>query len=109
MGLNTIDPPTLARPSTEAGEDRFRALNARSILLALVSIALGAALIVLLVRVAKVDFRSVLAGLAGIDRFAFLRLTGLMGLNVYLSAEKWRLIDRVMRRSTDSTLSRGAL
>ena len=81
-------------------------MNFRSVLIAIVSLGMGAALLALLVAVSGVRLHDVLSRLATMDRLAFFRLTILIAVNAFLSSQKWRLTDRVMRRTTDAGLSR---
>jgi uncharacterized membrane protein YbhN (UPF0104 family) len=76
----------------------------RSLLLVVASLAISVALIAVLVAVSKVDLRGVLLRLGSMDGRAFAKLSLLAGLNTYLSTQKWRLMDCVMRRSTDPEL-----
>ena len=78
----------------------------RRVFLLLASIALGVVLIYLLIRVGKIDLRLTLLQLESVRRVAFVKLVLLNGLVVYLSTAKWRSIDAVLRRSSDSVPSR---
>lgn len=81
-------------------------MTLRRALLLLASAALGVALVALLIRVGKIDLRLTLLQLRSVSPVAFVRLALLNGLLVYLSTEKWRSIDAVLRRSSDSVPSR---
>ena len=83
-------------------------MKLRSVLLGLASIAVGAFLIVSLISVAKIDPHATLRQLASANRMAFVRLTLLMALHIFLSAQKWKLMDNVIRRPGDAALSRSA-
>ena len=83
-------------------------MNLRRVLLALASVALSLALIALLVRAGKIDVRLTLHQLEEVNRLAFIKLILLNGLLVYLSTEKWRSIDAVLRHASDPIPSRTA-
>jgi len=78
----------------------------RRVLLLLASVALGIVLVALLIRVGKIDLRLTLQQLESVSPIAFLKLVLLNSLLVYLSTAKWRSIDAVLRRSSDSVPSR---
>lgn len=79
-------------------------MNLRKTILAFGSITASVALIALLIKVSRIDLHAMLALLRSVDRFAFLRLTLLMGFNTYLSSQKWWLVDRAVRRRNDLPL-----
>jgi uncharacterized membrane protein YbhN (UPF0104 family) len=78
----------------------------RRVFLLLASVALGVVLVALLIRVGKIDLRLTLLQLESVSRVAFVKLVLLNGLLVCLSTAKWRSIDAVLRRSSDSVPSR---
>lgn len=83
-------------------------MKVRSVFLSLVSITAGIVLIVALVRVAKVDPRAILQQLEYAKPVRFIGLALLMAFNIFLSGQKWQLMDRVLRRESDAALSRSA-
>lgn len=80
-------------------------MNLRSGALAVASLAIGAALLALLVKVSGLHLQEILARLSAMDRFAFIRLTCLLAVNALLSSLKWRITDRAMRHSSDGSPS----
>jgi hypothetical protein len=70
------------------------------------TVALAVALIVLLVKVGKVDLRVTLQQLKSVRLVSFARIALLNALLIYLSTEKWRIIDAAWRRPSDSLPSR---
>lgn len=76
----------------------------RSFLL-IASFALSIGLIAVLVKVGDIDLRVTLQQLRSVSWIGFTKLVLLTGLHVYLSNQKWRSVDAVLRRSTDSELS----
>jgi uncharacterized membrane-anchored protein len=66
------------------------------------SVALALALIVLLVKVGKVDLRVTLQQLKRVSLMSFAKIALLNALLVYLSTEKWRIIDAAWRCPSDS-------
>jgi hypothetical protein len=70
------------------------------------SVALALALIVLLVKVGKVDLRVTLQQLKRVSLMSFAKIALLNALLVYLSTEKWRIIDAAWRCPSDSAPSR---
>ena len=81
-------------------------MNLRSLFLTLASIANGIVLVASLVAVSKIDPRATMRQLGDLNRMAFVKLTLLMGLNTFLSAQKWRLVDAAVRRPADAALPR---
>lgn len=81
-------------------------MNLRRSLLGIASIALTIFLVVLLIRISKIDLRVTLQQLRSISWLAFAKLLFLNGLLVYLSTEKWLSIDAAWRRSSDTVPSR---
>lgn len=77
----------------------------RRVFLSLASIALGVVLVVLLIKVGKINLRLTLLQLESVGRIAFVKLVLLNGLLVYLSTTKWRSIDAALRLSSDSVPS----
>jgi Lysylphosphatidylglycerol synthase TM region len=69
------------------------------------SAALTVFLIVLLIKISKLDLRVTVQQLRSVSWFSFTKLVLLNGLLVYLSTEKWRSIDAAWRHSTDSVPS----
>jgi uncharacterized membrane protein YbhN (UPF0104 family) len=80
----------------------------RRVLLVLASVGLGAVLIVLLARLGHIDLRLTLHQLQRVRPLDFLRLVLLNVLMIYISTEKWRSVDAVLRRPSDSVPSRFA-
>lgn len=76
----------------------------RSFLLVL-SFALSAVLIVVVIKVGKIDLHATLQQLENVNRGAFAKLILLTGLHVFLSNLKWRKTDAALRRSSDSAPS----
>lgn len=74
----------------------------RSLLLVL-SFALSAVLVVILIKVANIDLHATLDQLRNVNRAAFAILVVLTALHIFLSNLKWRKIDTFLRRSSDST------
>ena len=70
------------------------------------SAALTVILILILIRISKLDFHVTLQQLRSVSWVAFTRLVLLTGLHVFLSSQKWRCVDNSLRRSSDSTPSR---
>ena len=80
-------------------------MTLRRMFFLLASIVLGVALVVLLIKVGKVNLRLTLLQLESVHRIAFVKLVLLNGLMVYLSTTKWRSIDAALRLSSDSVPS----
>jgi uncharacterized membrane protein YbhN (UPF0104 family) len=78
----------------------------RRVFLLLGSVSLGVILVVLLIRLGKINLRLTLLQLESVSPFAFFKLVSLNGLLVYLSTVKWRSIDDVLRRPSDSIPSK---
>lgn len=81
-------------------------MSVRRVLLFLVSVALAAILILLLVRLGKVDLRSTLHQLERVSAINFTELVLLNSLLVFLSTAKWRCVDAALRRPSDPVPSR---
>jgi uncharacterized membrane protein YbhN (UPF0104 family) len=81
-------------------------MTLRRAFLLLASIVLAVVLVVLLIRIGKIDLRLTLQQLESVNPVAFVKLVLLNGLLVYLSTTKWRSIDAVLRRPSDSVPSR---
>ncbi len=70
------------------------------------SAALTVVLIVVLVKISKLDFRVTLQQLRSVGWVSFTRLVLLTALHVFLSSLKWRSVDARLRHSADSAPSR---
>ena len=81
-------------------------MTLRRSLLGVASAALTIALIVVLIKVGKIDLRFTFKQLRSVSLISFTKLLLLNGLLVYLSTEKWRSIDAAWRRSSDTVPSR---
>ncbi len=81
-------------------------MSLRRVLPVFASVALGLVLIVFLIRVGKTDVGSTLRQLQHVSRFVFIKLVLLNGLLIYLSTEKWRIVDATLRGSSDLVPSR---
>ncbi len=81
-------------------------MTLRRVFLLLASIVLGVGLVAVLIKIGKIDLRLTLLQLESVSRLAFVELVLLNGVLVYLSTAKWRSIDAVLRRSSDSVPSR---
>jgi uncharacterized protein (TIRG00374 family) len=76
----------------------------RSILLAVGSLSAGVLLITCLMALAKIDVREVVQKLNHMDGISFAAFTLLMALHIFLSTQKWRIIDAVVRHPDDAPL-----
>ena len=74
----------------------------RRAILSLVSAGLGFLLIVTLIKISRIDWRATLFQLRSVTWVAFGILVFLNALLIYLSTLKWRSIDVVLRRPSDS-------
>lgn len=81
-------------------------MTIRRFFLLVASVALAVALLVLLIKVGKVDLRLTLQQLKSVSLIAFAKIALLNALLVYLSTEKWRSIDAAWRRPSDSVQPR---
>jgi len=81
-------------------------VNIRKLLLALASALLGAILVVVLLRLARVNVHATVTQLVHCRRTILLQLLLLNGLLVWFSTVKWRSIDAVLRRPTEAAPSR---
>lgn len=81
-------------------------MRIRRALMLLGSIALGAMLIWLLIRLGKVNVAVTWRQLEEASPVDFLKLAALNALMVWLSAVKWRSVDAVLRRDDDAVPSR---
>jgi hypothetical protein len=81
-------------------------MTVRRVLLLLGSVSLGVILVVLLIRVGKIDLRLTLLQLQTVSPVSFIKLVLLNGLLVYLSTVKWRSIDDALRHPSDSIPSK---
>jgi len=77
-----------------------------SIIMILVSLLAGAGLVYLLLVASSVRWQEVLGRSLAVDRMAFVRLSFLVALSSALSAEKWRMTDRVISRGVADPLPR---
>lgn len=73
-----------------------------SVLLSCTSLAAGLLLVILLSAYSGLSLRKAMTQLGDVVSLAFVRLSLLMALYVFLSAEKWRLIDRHMRGTAEA-------
>ena len=83
-------------------------MKLRSLLLAAASLAIGVALIILLVRVGHIDVRATLSQLRSVNRIVFAELVLLTGFHIFLSDQRWRSIDAVLRSASDPVPPRTA-
>ena len=81
-------------------------MNVRRSFLWATSAALTVFLIVLLIKISKLDLRVTVQQLKSVSWVSFSELVLLTGLHVYLSSLKWRRVDANLRRSSDSAPSR---
>lgn len=81
-------------------------IRSRSVISISLSLVVGVGLIGLLLLASSVRWREVLSRSLAVDRLAFVRLTLLFALNSFLSSEKWRMADRVIRRGGGNPLPR---
>ena len=81
-------------------------MNLRRSFLWASSAALTVFLIVLLIKISKLDLRVTVQQLRSVSWVSFTKLVLLTGLHVYLSSLKWRRVDASLRRSSDSAPSR---
>ena len=81
-------------------------MKLRSLLLGASSVAIGVALIFLLVRLGHIDVRATLTQLRGVNRIVFAKLVLLTGFHIFLSDQRWRSIDAVIRSKSDPVLPR---
>jgi uncharacterized membrane protein YbhN (UPF0104 family) len=63
-------------------------------------------LIVVLIKVSKLDLRVTVQQLRSVSWLSFSKLVLLTAVHVFLSTQKWRCVDAALRRSTDSAPSR---
>jgi len=76
-------------------------MSIRRVLLFLASVVLAAVLLVLLIRIGKVDVRFMLHQLERVTPINFIKLVLLNGLLVFLSTVKWRCVDAALRHPRD--------
>jgi uncharacterized membrane protein YbhN (UPF0104 family) len=81
-------------------------MTLRRLSLGLASAALTILLIVLLVKVGKIDLRVTFQQLRSVTLVSLAQLVLLTGLHVYLSSQKWRCVDTALRRPSDAVPSR---
>ena len=79
-------------------------MRVRSVLLGLASLIIGAALLGLLLMISRVDLRGIFHRVRSVDALSFVELSLLVGVNIYLSTQKWQIMDRVLRHRTDPEL-----
>jgi uncharacterized membrane protein YbhN (UPF0104 family) len=77
-------------------------MTLRRALLLVASFTLSIFLIVLLVKITKIDIWATVRQVLAASRVSFLKLAVLTGLHIYLANEKWRAVDAVMRSPSDS-------
>ena len=77
-------------------------MTKRRLFLMFVSVALAAALIILLIKIGKVDLRVTLHQLKSVSLISIAKLVLLNVLMVCFSTEKWRAIDAAWRRPSDA-------
>lgn len=70
------------------------------------SAALTILLIVVLVKISKLDLRVTAQQLRSVGWISFAKLVLLTTVHVYLSSQKWRCVDASLRRASDSAPSR---
>ena len=81
-------------------------MNVRRCFLWGLSAGLTVVLILLLIRVSKLDFRVTLLQLRGVSGFSFFTLVLLTAGHIYLSSLKWRCVDARLRSVADAAPSR---
>jgi uncharacterized membrane protein YbhN (UPF0104 family) len=81
-------------------------MTLRRLSMLIASAALAVLLIVLLVKLGKLDLRVTVQQLRSVSWVSISKLTLLTALHVYLASLKWRRVDAALRRSADSVLSR---
>ena len=86
------------------GSKEHSPIGLRSFLLAFGSAALAISLLTMLVWASKIDLHTILVQLKNVRQTAFLELVLLIGLQSFLSAQKWRLVDSVVRQDSEPAL-----
>jgi uncharacterized membrane protein YbhN (UPF0104 family) len=81
-------------------------MNLRRSFLWTASAALTVFLLVLLIKVSKLNLHVTVQQLRSVSWFSFAKLVLLTALHVYLSSVKWRRVDASLRHSSDSAPSR---
>ena len=81
-------------------------MTLRRSLLWAASAALTILLIVLLIKISKLDLRVTVQQLRSVSWISFAKLVLLTTVHVYLSSQKWRCVDASLRRASDSAPSR---
>jgi hypothetical protein len=81
-------------------------MTPRRLSLWIASAALTILLIIVLVKVGKIDLRVTLQQLRRVTMLSLAELVLLTGLHVYLSSKKWRCVDAALRRPSDTVPSR---
>ena len=76
-------------------------MTARSTLISLGSLVLGAFLFWLLIMASGTSLGSMYSCLASVKGTVLVQITLLLALNAYLSSQKWRLVDSVLRGEGD--------
>lgn len=79
-------------------------MRVRSVLLGLGSLIVGNALLRLLLVISRVDLCGIFQRVRSVDTLSFVDLSLLVGVNIYLSTQKWQIMDRVLRHRTDPEL-----
>jgi uncharacterized membrane protein YbhN (UPF0104 family) len=83
-----------------------RSMRVRTIVVSLFLLACGVGLVVYLALIAGVEANAVIKSLVEVDLLSFAILVVLTGLYTLCGAEKWRLIDAVLRSDAKAALSR---
>jgi uncharacterized membrane protein YbhN (UPF0104 family) len=81
-------------------------MTLRRLSMGIASAALTILLIIVLVKIGKIDLRVTLQQLRSVTLVSLAELVLLTGLHVYLSSQKWRCVDAALRRPSDSIPSR---
>lgn len=83
-------------------------LALKRVLVAIASVGIGAGLIALLLRFGHVDLVGTLHQIGDVSGIAFAKLVFLNALLIWISTQKWRLVDKALREPSDATPSRTA-
>jgi len=83
-------------------------MTGRRVLMFVASVALGALLIVGLIRLGRIDMASTLRQVRSVTFSAFAKLILLNIVLIFLSTEKWRSVDSALRSSSDPAPSKWA-
>ncbi len=81
-------------------------MKLRRVILGIVSVALAAFLIILIIRIGNIDLHSTWHEIEGARPSALVGLVLLNVLLIYLSTEKWRSVDAALRHTSDPVPSR---